>query len=231
MTALPNISTGARFWGYHLKPLDNPAYFVTSSPLYSGPPSELEPDLWANTAQPNIWFSPTQLLLTLTPGAGSPDVRTLVVVITGRDQFGFPVDETLAITANGTPRGVPAATGSARCFSHIDSIAVVPDETTAVDGDSYTIGVGRSQGDVASSSPRAENSYRIPLPARVRAEVSVLAVQDVGGGAIWLPDHLASPPIANQITIDLESQAVEIVLDSGDARDLAIILEPNTTCI
>jgi hypothetical protein len=216
---IPNIAVGARFWAYHLKPKDAPAYFLQAT---SG--ITLAEELWKDVVTDSavLWFAPTQVLITFEAAITNPVVadRTLVLTVTGRDQFGYPADETVEFI--GVADGATALRGTKRCYARIDSVTA--DTTTNIDsGDEYSFGIGTNPGPLGTGV-----FYRLPTPARVREDTEVLAVQEVFQNKFFLA--LANPSTLN---VDVEHQSLEVGLANLESTDLrfATLLEPKTTSI
>jgi hypothetical protein len=213
---IPNIAVGARFWAYHLKPADEDQYFLVPTSNIGAAGAELWDGTVANSA--TLWFAPTQVLITfqaattINPVVGD---RTLVLTVTGRDQFGYPADEIVEFID--VADGATALRGTKRCYARIDKVTV--DTATNIDsGDQYSFGIGTSGG----------ANYRLPIPARIRDISEVLAVQEVFKNKFFLPTAT--------LTVDVEHQSLEVDLTAnpaitGDDLRFAILLEPKTTSI
>lgn len=185
-----------------MKPAGSPTYFVETTDFSATPETQV---LWGAAA--DIWFAPTQVLATVNLGTGA---KALVLEVTGKDQFGYPVDETLEITSTGT---AIFSIGTKRCYTYIDTMTVVSSTNISI-SDTFAFGVGSDDDD----------KYRVPVPARIRDVSEFLGIQDVTEGEFYT---------STSVTVDAENQAVEIDLGTNPSAEkhLAVILEPATTSI
>lgn len=161
---------------------------------------DLTTTLWDDTqTDEDWWHQPTQILLSLRMSSTSGD-RDLVIEVRGFDQFGFPVDEVIeaSLAADEDEKF-----GTLRAYVHLTKVEIV------------------------SGSPlSADNTIRVPLPARVRDTSAIKGVQLVLQGRMLRPQDLV---------IDLPSQAVQFTLDelpTGDvAAHVVVVLDPSCASV
>ena len=215
--SFPNVKPGAERISLHVKPVDNYVYFKGTTNFSTTPLSD---DLWEGVGA--VWFSPTQICLTLIPSPVTGGNNKLTVRVTGVDQFGFPASEVMTLTSVGVvPLGgstVTSRQGSKRCYCSITAIQVV-----AVEGIDehmrYRIGIGRTKKDVQDPPPLPFNSYRIPIQKRLRERVELNLVQNIfrthEDDKLWF-EHIVSD-------LDLGSSTVQIILNDKKEKHFAVV--------
>ncbi len=169
------------------------------------------------------------MTFTFIPGGTTDVVREVDFLVIGLDQFGMPAQEVVRVRT----RKNPSSQITRKCYTGWYVPSYLRQENVQRQ-DRYRWGQGRSRIDdtIQDLHPemdpgaRPHNSWRIPLPARCRSADQIKAVQLLKQGTILQPNVL--PDV---MTIDLEAQSIEIILDTPDEVEFRVILDPAGTVV